>query len=78
MPLEIEHFPVLALFSTCPSLKSGTPTPIKILFPKLKRIDLLPHGVESLQIKKCSLRKHLKLGNFYYIFTIIDNRALGG
>ena len=32
-------------FSTCPSLKSGTLTPIKILFLQLKKIDLVPHKV---------------------------------
>ena len=35
---EIEHFPVLSLFSTCLSIKYGKPAPIKSLFSKLPRI----------------------------------------
>ena len=62
-PWEIEHFPVLSLFSICASVKSGMPTP-KILFLKLTRIDLLTHKVQSLDVENCGLRKHLKLGNF--------------
>ena len=40
IPGKLDNFPVLALFSTCPSPKSGFPTPIKIIFLKLPRIEL--------------------------------------
>ena len=42
---EIEHFPVLPLFFHLPSLKPGKTTPIKIIFSKLTRTDLLRHKV---------------------------------
>ena len=35
----------LALFSTCPSQKSGTPTYFKITFLKSKRLELSSHKV---------------------------------
>ena len=38
-------FPVLALFSTCLSLRSSLPTPIKSIFVKLSRIGLSFHKV---------------------------------
>ena len=44
------------------------PTPIKILFLKLIRIDLLAYKVKSLEIESFSLRKHLKLGVFFTTF----------
>ena len=45
IPGKLGNFPVLALFFTCPSLKSGFPTPIKIIFLKLLRIGLSFHKV---------------------------------
>ena len=41
------------------------PTPIKVLFSKSTRIDLLSHKVQSLQVESCSLSKYLKLSGFY-------------
>ena len=70
-PGKLSIFPVLALFPTCPSLKSGTPTLTKILLWKSTRIDVLAHKVWSLEIENGSLRRHLKLGVFDYIFSII-------
>ena len=39
-PEKLSIFQFFPYFSTCPSLKSGTLTPMKILFSKLTRIDL--------------------------------------
>ena len=39
-PWKTEYFPVLALFSTCPFLKLGVSTPIKILMLKLTGVGL--------------------------------------
>ena len=50
--------------SISPSLKSGRPTPIKIIFSKLTRTDLLLHNVKGFEVENCLFRKHLKLGNF--------------
>ena len=44
-PGKLSIFLVLYLFSTCPSLKSLKPSPIKIIFSKLTRTDLLLHKV---------------------------------
>ena len=55
---------VFPYFSTCPSLKSGRPSLIEILFSKLTRTDLLSHKVLGLEVENCGLRKHLKLGDF--------------
>ena len=47
---KTEHFSVLTLFFHCPSLNSGTATPIQIEFSKLTRINLLAHRVHSHEI----------------------------
>ena len=39
-PERLGNFVVLALFSICPSLNSGLPTPIKIIFLEPWRIGL--------------------------------------
>ena len=44
-PWEVQHVQVLSYFSTCSFLKSGKPTPIKIIFLKLTTTDLLLHKV---------------------------------
>ena len=67
-PGKLSIFQFCLYFSTCPSLKSGKSTPIKILFSKLGRIDLLPHTVYSLGVQNCGLRKHLKKGDFLLHF----------
>ena len=51
-------------------------THIKILFLTLTRTDLLSHKRQSLEVENYSLSKHLKLGDFYYIFTIIGKKQL--
>ena len=64
-PWEIWHFSsFLPYFSTCPFLKSGRPTPIKIIFSELTRTDLLLDKVEGFELENCRLRRHLKLGDF--------------
>ena len=72
---KVEHFSVLALFSTCPSLRTGTPNPIKILFSKLTKLGLSVHKVWSHEIKNCSLRKHWNWVVFGYIFSIIGKKS---
>ena len=62
-PGKLGIFPVLSLFSTCTSLKSGRPIHIKIIFSKLTMTDLLLHKVWGFQVEKCGFRKHLKLGD---------------
>ena len=73
---KLSIFPVLSLFSICPSLKSGTPTTTKSIFSKLTMKDLLSHQAYSLQVKNCGLREHLKLDDFDYIFTINGKKHL--
>ena len=63
-PGKLGIFPVLSLFSPCPSLKSGRSKHIKIIFSKLTRTDLLFHKVWGFEVGNCGLRKHLKLGDF--------------
>ena len=62
-PGKLSIFLVLFLSSTCPSLKSGTPTPIKILYSKLKWIDLSSHEVYILEVENCGLREHMQFGD---------------
>ena len=42
-------------FSTCPFLKSGRPTPIKIIFSNLLRTDLLIHKVYVFEVENWGL-----------------------
>ena len=44
-PEKMTIFPQLAIFSTCPSQKSGTPTHFKITFLESARIELSLHKV---------------------------------
>ena len=44
------------------------PTPLKILFSKLTRIDLSSQKVYSVKVESCNLSKHLKLGDFLLHF----------
>ena len=62
-PGKLNIFQFCPYVSTYPSLKSGTPTPIKILFSKLTRIDLSSHKVYSLEVESCIFSKHLELGD---------------
>ena len=51
-------------FPTCPFLQSGKPTPIKVIFTKLTRTDLLLRKVWRFEVENSGLRKHLNLGDF--------------
>ena len=53
-PWKFKNFPFLALFSTYPSLKSGTPGPIQILSSKSAKIGLSAHKVGRLEVKYAS------------------------
>ena len=64
-PGKLSIFQFCSYFSTCPSLKSGRPTLIKIIFLKLTRTDLFFHKVWGFEVENCGLRRHLKLGDFY-------------
>ena len=61
-PGKMSIFQFLPYFSTCPSLKSGTPTPIKILFFEFIKDRSI--SLQISEIKNCIIRKHLKLGVF--------------
>ena len=55
---------VVSLFSTRPSLRSGRPTPINIIFSRLTRIDILLNKVYGFEVENCGHKKQLKLGDF--------------
>ena len=73
---KLSIFPVLAYFSTCSSLKSDTPTPIKILFSKIYKDKSISHKVWRLYIKGGSLWKNLKMGVFLLQFSILSKKNL--
>ena len=50
-PGKLGIFQFCPYCSTCSSLKSGRPTPIKIIFSKLTRTQLLLHKVKVLKLK---------------------------
>ena len=60
-------------FSTCLSLKSCPPTPIKALFLEGTSAGLSAHKVWRLQIENCSLPKHLNF--FSHISSIIGKNT---
>ena len=63
-PGKLGIFPVLSIFFHLSSLKSGRPIPIKIIFSKFTRTELLLHKVWGFEVENCGLRKLLKLGDF--------------
>ena len=69
-PVKLSIFLILSLFFHLSLPKIWQAHPIKTLFSKLARIDV--------EAQNCGLRKHLKMGDFYYIFTIIGKKGLGG
>ena len=60
-PRKMIIFPHLALFSTCPSQKSGTSTHFKITFLESTRIELSLHKVLFSHLEICGFWKDLKI-----------------
>ena len=67
-PWKLSIFQFCPYFSTCLSLKSGSPPPIKNFVFEINKDRSINLTKSTLEAETCNLSKHLKLGAFFTTF----------